>query len=211
MIRPARLLPLAAALVLAGCAIGGPRSEVAVYAPPVRIAADPAWPAVDWQLAVGTPEANQMLDSTRIVVRPTPERLQTYKGARWADAAPQVMQTALLEAFEDSGKVPAVSRIGIGRRDFGLFTELRAFESVYVDGAPQAVVELQARLVHLRGDGVVATKRFRVAVPSQGPDIEAVVAAFGQAMAQASAEVVGWTLAEGERAITPGAAGSTGK
>lgn len=211
MIRPARLLPLAAALALAGCALGGPRTELAVYAPPVRVAADPAWPAVDWQLAIGTPEANQMLDSPRIVVRPTPERLQTYKGARWADAAPQVMQTALLAAFEDSGKVPAVSRIGIGRRDFGLFTELRAFESVYVDGAPQAVIELQARLVHLRGDGVVAAKRFRVAVPSQGTEIEAVVAAFGQAMAQVSADIVGWTLAEGQQALDVSEAGSAGK
>ena len=140
MMRSQRFAPLAALVLLAGCAaIGGPKTEVSIYAPQTRVQADPAWPAVDWQLTVGTPDTHALLDSQRIAVRPSPDRLQTYKGARWADTAPELVQLALVEAFEDSGKIQAVSRWGGGRGDFGLYTDLRAFETVYEGGTPKVV------------------------------------------------------------------------
>lgn len=202
--RAPRLPALSATLVLAlaGCSIVGPTAEVQIFSPRTAITADPAWPTVDWQLSVSTPDTHQLLDSTRIAVRPSPDRLQTYKGARWADSAPELLQTALVQAFEDSGRIAAVGRFGGTRGDFGLFTELRAFETVYTDGRPDVVIEMQARLVALRGRGEVSAKRFRVVVPSQGEKIEPVVAAFGQAMSQLSQEIVGWTLAEGQRVVT---------
>lgn len=194
-----RILPLFAAALLAGCAIGGPKIEVQVYDPTVRVAADPAWPAADWSLSVATPQANALLDSDRIAVRPSPDRLQTYKGARWADTAPEMLQTALVRAFEDSGRLPAVTRFGgSGRRgDVALFSELRHFETLYTDGQPRVVVELQARLVGR--DGRIATMNFREEVAPATPQVDAVATAFGQAMASLSAEVVGWALAEGGR------------
>jgi cholesterol transport system auxiliary component len=203
MMRASRLAPAAALLLLAGCAIGGPKTEVSIYAPQVRIAADPAWPQVDWRLTLGTPSAHALLDSQRIAVRPTPNQLQTYKGARWADTAPEMMQLALMEAFEDSGRIEAVSAWGGGRGDFGLYTDLRAFETVYEGGEPKVVVELQARLVKFgQGGGLVAARRFRTEVAPAGAEIEPVVAAFGDAMALVGADIVGWTLAEGEKAFS---------
>lgn len=203
MTRAFRFAPFAALALLAGCAIGGPKTEVSIYAPDARIQADPAWPAVDWRLTVGTPDTHALLDSQRIAVRPSPDRLQTYKGARWADTAPEMVQLALVEGFEDSGKITAVSRWGGGRGDIGLYTDLRAFETVYEGGSPKVVVEIQARLVQFRGNGgVIAARRFRAEVAPAGPDIEPVVAAFGEALAQASADIVGWTLTEGERSLS---------
>jgi cholesterol transport system auxiliary component len=197
------LLVAGAMLLIGGCAaIGGPKTEVKVYAPATAVTADPAWPAVDWSLAVGVQAANQMLDSPRIAVRPTPDRFQAYKGAMWADNAPDMLQTALIEGFEDSGKISAVGRFGGGNRgDFGLLLEVRAFETVYTGDKPAAVIEAQASLYRLRGGrGVVATKRFRQAVPGAATDLDSMVSAFGQAMSGLGTEVVGWTLVEGERA-----------
>lgn len=211
MSRAFRLAPVAALVLLAGCALGGPKTEVSIYAPQVRIQADPAWPAVDWRLTLGTPDANALLDSQRIAVRPSRDRLQTYKGARWVDTAPQMLQLALAEAFEDSGKIASVSRWGGGRGDFALYSDLRAFETVYEGEAPKVVVEIQARLVKSgQGGGLVAARRFRAEVAPAGVQIEPVVAAFGEAMAQVNAQIVGWTLVEGERAFSapkPGAPG----
>ena len=94
----------ALAVLLAGCgSIGGPKTEVRVYSPATAVTADPAWPQADWSLSVGVQAANAMLDSPRIAVRPSPNVVQTYKGARWADNAPDLLQTAVVEAFEDSG------------------------------------------------------------------------------------------------------------
>ena len=194
-----RALPLIAFALLAGCAIGGPKVEVRIYDPAVAVAADPAWPAADWSISIATPQANALLDSDRIAVRPTPDRLQTYKGARWADTAPELLQTALVRAFEDSGRFTSVARFGnTGRRgDVALFSELRHFETIYTDGQPRVVVELQARLVGR--DGRIATKRFREEVAPATPEVDAVATAFGQAMASLSGELVAWSLAEGER------------
>jgi cholesterol transport system auxiliary component len=208
------LLVAGAMLLIGGCAaIGGPKTEVKIYSPATAITADPAWPAADWSLAVGVLAANDMIDSPRIAVRPTPDRFQTYKGAAWADNAPDMLQTALVEGFEDSGKIAAVGRFGGGNRgDFGLLLEVRAFETVYVGDRPEAVIEAQASLYRLRGGrGVVASKRFRQAVPGGAADLDSMVSAFGQAMSAVSTDVVGWTLVEGERAVKAAPEESAGK
>ncbi len=187
----------ALAALLAGCgSIGGPRTEVTVYSPATAVTVDPSWPKVDWSLSVGVQAANAMLDSPRIAVRPTANELQTYKGARWADNAPDLLQTALVEAFEDSGRIPSVMRVGGGssRGDYGLFVEVRQFETVYEDGTPAAVIEVQARLVKLRGGGLVASQRFRHAVPGRTPEVDDMVAAFGDAMSALGTDLVTWTL-----------------
>lgn len=198
------LLAAGAFLLLGGCAaIGGPKTEVQVYSPTSRITADPAWPQADWSLSVSVQASNQMLDSPRIAVRPSPNRFQAYKAALWADNAPDLLQTALIEGFEDSGKITAVGRFGAySRGDVGLVLEVRAFETVYVDGRPEAVVEAQAMLVKLRDKpGVITSKRFRQVVPGSAPDLDTMVGHFGEALSTLSTEIVGWTLVEGDRAI----------
>lgn len=193
------------AVLLAGCgSIGGPKTEVTIYSPTTAVTVDDAWPKVDWSVSVGVQSANAMLDSPRIAVRPTANEMQTYKGARWADNAPDLLQTALVEAFEDSGRIPSVMRVGGGstRGDFGLWVEVRQFETVYAGGEPEVVIEVQARLVKLRGGGLVASKRFRHAVPSQTPAVDDIVTAFGSAMSALGTDIVGWTLTEGSRAPT---------
>jgi len=193
----------ALATLLAGCgSIGGPKTDVKIYSPATAVTVDPAWPTADWSLMVGVQTANAALDSPRIAVRPTANELQTYKGARWADNAPDLLQTALVQAFEDSGRIRSVTRFGGGgtRGDFGLWVEVRQFETVYRDGKPEAVIEVQARLVKLRAGGIVASKRFRHAVPGRTPAVDDIVSAFGESMSGLSTELVGWTLAEGASA-----------
>ncbi|GAB2497425.1 ABC-type transport auxiliary lipoprotein family protein [Arenimonas alkanexedens] len=200
MIRP--ILLLGATTFLAGCAaIGGPKTEVKVYAPASAVTVDAAWPSVDWHLSISTTAANQMLDTSRIAVRPTPDRFQVYKGAVWADDAPELLQTALVEGFEDAGKLKAVGRFGGGARgDAGLLVEVRAFETVYSGGRPEAVIEVQARLVMFRGGGTVASKRFRRVVPGSSAEVDAMVAAFGQGLSGITTDIVGWTLVEADKA-----------
>lgn len=198
--RPIRAFAaLAVAAALGGCAsFGGPEVAVQVYSPETRVAPDPSWPQADFLLSVAATAASQAIDSSRIAVRPTPNALQTYKGALWADDAPQLLETAVVEAFEDSGRVAGVSRYGgRSRGELGLVMEVRAFESVYTGPTPDAVIEVQARLVDFRGEGV-RTKRFRHAVPVNGVEVPQVVEAFGEAMSLVSRDIVGWTLVEGQ-------------
>ncbi|MBB4706472.1 ABC transporter [Xanthomonas arboricola] len=190
-------------LALGGCSVltGGDKKPATIYAPNVRIAPNSSWPQVSWQLSVSKPSAARVIDSPRINVRPTPGELQVYHGAGWAQPATDMLEDSVVRAFEDSGKIAAVARIGTGiRSDYKLAIDLRRFESDYAgQSLPSATIELNAKLLHAADQRVVASRTFLVARPSSGTDTAAVAAAFEQAMTQVTTELVGWTLVTGQQ------------
>lgn len=192
----------AAALLLAGCSLlgGGRKDAPTIFAPDPRVQADPAWPQVDWQLAVGHPDAARMVDSLRIAVRPTPGELQVYKGASWSKTPTEQVEDVLLRALEDSGKIPAVARQGSGiAADYKLVMDLRRYEADYAGGvSPAATIEVNAKLLHAPDQEVVASRTFLQAVPAGSTDIASVAHAFSRALAGIGGELAGWTLATGE-------------
>lgn len=194
-----------AALAVSACSgliTGGTRESPRILVPDVQVRPQPDWPGVDWQLAIGSLAASDSLSTARIAVRPRPGELEVYAGARWVDPAPDLVQDAVLRGFEDSGRIMAVSPFGGGiRGDFALLMSLRHFESVYVDGAPVATIEITARLSHFRGNRVVASRTFRHEEPTTGTDVGLVSEAFGRGLSTVVTDIVGWTLTEGERAV----------
>ncbi|WP_407354047.1 ABC-type transport auxiliary lipoprotein family protein [Luteimonas sp. R10] len=194
---------LACLAALTGCSLlggGGGGERATIYAPDVRIQADPSWPSVQWQLAIGGASASRVVDSPRINVRPTPAELQVYAGASWAQPSTNLIEDTLLRAFEDSGTIDAVARSDTGiRADYKLVLDLRRFESDYAGGAvPRATIEIAAKLLHNRDQRVAASRTFLQAAPAAGTEVDAVVAAFEQSLAAITRDIVGWTLASGE-------------
>ena len=191
------------ALLLASCSVLPKRTPNRIYEPAhIGSAAGAEWPSVGWSLLVPAPKAGRQLDTDRITVRPSAGVIQVYQDASWIDSAPELVQASLLRHFEDSQKIPAASPPGGGvRGEYLLLSELRAFESVYVQpGQPQVQVELFVRLVH-SGDGkVVAARAFRETEDSGSEELSAVVDAFSHALDRASSDVVGWTLINGQKA-----------
>ena len=198
----ARALPFAAVLLLSGCSVLGSqqRDPVTIYSPLIQVPTDPAWPAVDWQLAVVKPTAARVVDSARISVRPTPGEVQVYKGVGWSQPSTDLVEATILRALEDSGKIASVARPGTGiRADYRLVMDLRRFDSDYAGTAlPSAIIELNAKLMHTTDQRVVASHTFRHAEPAGSTDIPSVVAAFERALEAMGGEVVGWTLATGQ-------------
>ena len=156
---------------------------------------------MSWQLSVAKPSAARIIDSQRINVRPTPGELQVYHGAGWAQPATDMLEVSVVRAFEDSGKIAAVARIGAGiRSDYKLAIDVRRFESDYAgQSLPAATIELNAKLLHSSDQRVVASRTFTVARPSSSTDTAAVAAAFEQALTQVTTELVGWTLITGQQ------------
>jgi cholesterol transport system auxiliary component len=192
-------LPLLFAL--GGCSILGKQKEpTTLYAPDPRMQADPSWPGVDWQLSISNPEAARMVDSLRIMVRPSPEEVQVYKGASWAKMPTDMLEDAVLRALEDSGKIPAVARQGSGiAADYKLVMDLRRFESEYGGGAtPNATIEINAKLLHTAGPDIVASRTFVQAVPANSTVVADVVDAFDRGLGQAAHDIAGWVLVNGD-------------
>jgi len=191
-----------ACALLAGCSLLGgdnQRDPTTIYAPDTRVAPDPAWPSVPWQLTVSPATAARMIDSLRIAVRPTPAEIQVYRGASWSKPPTQMLEDSILRTLEDSGRLNAVARQGKGiEGDYRLVMDLRRFEADYAGAAvPSATIEVNAKLLHPIDRQAVASRTFLVAEPAIGTAVPEVVSAFDAALAEITRQISGWVLASG--------------
>lgn len=202
---PTALLAVAA---IASCSVLPKREPTVIYQPArgtTTALADT--PKANWSLLVARPIAGLLYETDRITVRPEVGAVQVYKGASWSDLVPNLVQTALLERFEDSQKILTVAAPGGAvRGEYQLMTELRAFDSIYDQpGHPQAVIEIHAKLVHSEDGEVVAARTFRETESASGVEVPAVVDAFSRSLDRASNQIVAWTLTNGSRYEATGA------
>lgn len=200
LLRP--LVPAALMLLLGGCSLLGSseRSAVTIYSPVVRVQTDPSWPKVDWQLVLAKPSAARVVDSPRINVRPSPSELEVYKGVSWAQPATDMIEDALVRGFEDSGRIGGVGRATTGiRADYKLAVDVRRFEADYRGQAtPTAVIEVNAKLIHVVDQRVVASRTFRQEQAVGSTAVAAVTDAIEQRLQALSTELIGWTLTTGQ-------------
>lgn len=198
---PRTLIAAALLATLAGCSsLLGPKETPSIFAPELATTADAAWPSATWALGTVRPTAARILDGSRIAVSPVPGELQVYKGAMWARTPPEMLEEAVLRMLEDSGKIPSVARQGSGiGAEYRLVMDIRHFESRYDAGGstPAAVIEVNAKLLHVPDQSVAGSRTFRQSQPAGGTDVALVADAFGQALGTLSREVAGWTLATG--------------
>lgn len=194
-----RLSLLLAAGLLGACSLLPQSEPLDVYLLP-GAALPTHGGGVDWALRVASPSSNQLLEGTRIVVLPEPGRVNTYQGARWSERTPQLLRDRLLDAFQDDGRIRALSSDAQRlQADLELVSDLRAFHSQYRGERPEALIRLDARLVDARSQRILASRRFSISQPAADTSIDAVVVAFGQAGDRLAQELVNWTVTEGQR------------
>jgi len=189
-----------AALPLAACGnvLGlGPPPRLYTLTPKSSFRAD--LPAVDWQLVVEEPFASGGLNSQKVALAPDPTRLAYFEAAEWTSRAPRMVQTLLVESFENSGRIVAVGRQAIGlRSDYNLKSELREFQAEYPSGeVPQVRVRLNVKLVKQPRLSIVGSENFEAVSPAVGKEMHQIVAAFDEALGRVMRGVVEWTLASG--------------
>ena len=153
-------------------------------------------PKVDWQLVVNLPRTAGGLDEVRIAVREHPTRLQYFAGVRWTDRAPAMIQSLLVESFENSERIIAVDKQAIGlRSDFDLRSELREFQAEYFgENAPLVRVRVNVKLVKQPRRTIIASKSFEATKSIEGKGMVAITAAFDDALGKVLKGVVEWTL-----------------
>jgi len=156
--------------------------------------------AQPYALRINTPQASRILSNPRIAVVPRGNEISAYQGARWSDAAPVLLRDRLIEAFQRDGRMPSVSNEDDNLpADLALHSDLRAFQSVYVDGTPQVVIRLDVRLVSQHNHQTLGNRRFDIRQPSADPSVESVVEAFGQASDNLSRELLAWTFEQARK------------
>lgn len=160
-------------------------------------------PAVDWQLLVETPFASASLNTVRIGLMPEPTQFDYYALANWTDRAPAMVQSLIVESFENSGSIVAVGRETVGLKpDFVLKIDMREFQSeaYRVPGQHQPRVGFSVKLVEMPDRLIVAS----TAIERQGaagPDrLKDIIDAWDDALGAVLKELVSWTLEAGQAA-----------
>ena len=146
-------------------------------------------------LEVAVPTATGALTSDRIVIKPTPNEVQSLPGSRWVDETNEHVQLLLVRSLANSGRFALVTEAGSGPApDYVLLTDLRAFQAEV--GAEGVIVVIHTTMTLLRDtDGsAISSRSFINSMPASGTSAEVVVAAFDMAMTQQLTDVVGWLV-----------------
>ena len=198
---PRRLFLIgASALTLSACGgniLGlGPPEGGPIY--PMR----PSFPAgsgekVGWALAILRPDVAPGLDSDRIALTQPDGTMDFYAKVSYPDRLPPMVQQALLDGFEASGRIDAVAPEQAAlHADYNLVVEVKDFAAHYSqpDGIPGVTVSITAKLTTAHGRAIVSSFTTTQTGTASLNSAAAAAQALQQALAAAVTAIVNWAL-----------------
>lgn len=197
------VLMIAAAMpgcsALSGLTAVATPSELYVLTPKSTFDSD--LPRLRYQIAVEEPTATASVDTDQIAVQPTPLRVQYLPEARWVNRAPLIVQSLMIESFENSGKVPAVGSSAIGlRADFLIVPDIREFQAMVpednTDAPLNVIVRLNIKVIDAFSDRIIASRSFEERAQSTSDAASDVAVAFDTALGGTLRDSVEWSIRE---------------
>jgi len=191
------LLLLAAGFALAGCALLNADSPVDLYTLTPKSRFDENIPNVFWQLVIEVPVAPANINTGRIALSKSPTSSDYYADSGWTDRAPLMVQTLMVDSFENSRRIVAVSRETTELRpNYVLQTDLREFQAEYFhdNGAPIVRVRIVAKLVAMPDRQIIGSRAFERCYRAKENKLPAIVRAYDEALGSVIRRLVAWTL-----------------
>jgi cholesterol transport system auxiliary component len=143
-------------------------------------------------LAVPQPNAAPPLDGDLIVVRESGDRLSALGGAQWVDRLTLLVQSRMIESFENAGLARFVRGDGVSA-DKRLALEIRRFD---IDADSRvARVDISARLVSDSTGATDAAKIFSASEPVADIAGAEPPVALDRAFGRVSRQIVAWAAA----------------
>ncbi|EIM28215.1 ABC-type transport auxiliary lipoprotein family protein [Microvirga lotononidis] len=181
---------LAPVLVLAAltgaCSSGPAPATFDLSAPTSRIRG-----AAGVQLLVNEPAALQALSTQQILVKDASGSVSFIGGGQWADNLPRLIQTRLINTFENASQLRGVARPSSGAvADVQLISELRRFEIATPEN--EAVAEISVKIVADQNGRIVNGRIFRARVPTSSVDAPNAARALDEALSVVMLDIVRW-------------------
>ncbi|MBR3369114.1 MAG: membrane integrity-associated transporter subunit PqiC [Rhodobacteraceae bacterium] len=148
-------------------------------------------------LSIEPPTTSGALDTDRILIRPNAVQSLYLPGVRWSEDTPQMVQTLLLRAFEDTGALSYVGRRPLGATgDFALISEITDFQAeLGADGTSVTTrLRVTARMVRETDARVLARRSFTATAPARSNDTMDIVESFNTASDELITDLVRWGL-----------------
>jgi cholesterol transport system auxiliary component len=143
------------------------------------------------QVLVNEPVALQALSSQQILVKDTSGSVSFIAGGQWSDNLPRLVQTRLINTFENASQLRGVARPSSGAvADVQLTSELRRFE-ISTPGN-EAVVEISAKIVSDQTGRIVNGRIFRASIPVGAVDAPNAARALDETLSIVMLDIVRW-------------------
>ncbi len=143
------------------------------------------------QIIIYEPNVIALYDSERIVVKGKNQGFTYLPQSQWADKLPKLVQTRMIQSFENASRYKSVGRPGDHiSASAVLTTDIRAFE--ISEETREAVVEISAKLVS-QGSGKIETTRiFTARSPVNTIDGSGSSTALNNALQNALSQIINW-------------------
>lgn len=190
----------ASALTLSACGkdLIGPPEASPIYVVRPQFPAAPAGGAkVSWALSILHPDMPGALDSERVALFQPDGTMDYYAKATYPDRLGPIVQHALLDGFEASGRIDAVATEEAAlHADYDLAVDVKDFAAHYsqVDGIPSVTVSISAKLATAHGRVIVGSFSTIQTGSASANSVGASVQALQQALGTAVKAIVDWTL-----------------
>ncbi len=172
---------------------GGNKPETVSYelTAPTDFASDVALPTS--QLTIPPPTAIVALDTQRIMLRSAEGLVPAFDNFRFADSIPLLVQSRLIQGFQNAGDTLVGSDASGINGDYQLLVNVRKFQMSTV-GKATAEVALMAQLVD-SGGSVVDAKLFEDSEPvSDITKPEVIAAGIDAAFGKVATALITWSL-----------------
>lgn len=152
---------------------------------------------VDSTIVIQNAGVSKGLEGHKIMLMHSPQRLDYYAHARWSNILSAMVQTSLVESFENSEALLRVGsdRSGI-RPDYLLLLEIQDFQAEYQEENQPPVVHIKivAKLVHYPDRTLAASLMVETYQQAKENELSDIIVAFDEAFAGAQAMLIEETL-----------------
>ena len=185
---------------MSACTVLPERVQSDLYQlPPSSLGASSAGPTLSG-LRIDTPGTSDALGGSRVLVMAGDTSFQAYPDARWAAPAALLWRDWLLDAYWRDGRVTGLSTSSEAlQATVELGGMLRALHHENLQGRSLAVIRYDARLIEVGSRRILASRRFEVSEPVSGSGVGALVDALGAAADRLAADLILWTLQQGQQ------------
>jgi cholesterol transport system auxiliary component len=152
---------------------------------------------VDATILVQNASVSKGLDGNKIMLMHSQQRLDYYANARWSSPLSTMVQTSLIESFENSGALERVgSELSGIRPDYALVLELQDFQAEYQEEnqPPIIHIKLVGKLVNYPDRTLAASFTAETYQQAEENELDDIIIAFDQAFAGAQALLIEETL-----------------
>lgn len=150
-------------------------------------------------IRVDRPSANQIFNSSDIVVSQNSKKLSAVAQAKWSEVTPIVIQNAMVDALESSPEFIGLIPTSGARSKTRLHLTIKNFEADFDNGlenAPVAIVHY--RVIYTRADdrSLLGTHSVRKTMRAKSIEVPSLVEALETANAAAMTDIVAWLEAQ---------------